>query len=319
MNTINWALVGTSGYAQRECLPAFAGTPTARLAAVVSSTSERAAQFAAAHGNVRGYGDIEAVCKADDIAAVWIASPSYLHYDHARAAIAAGKHVLLEKPIALDVRQGWELVELAERAGVRLATGYQARYVPGHQRMRTLIADGELGSLVAVRSLYGMRRPGPPPTWRGQRETARWGVLADIGTHHIDLMRMLAGEVADATGYTQHQRGFATEDLAVAVLRFECGALGTMTVTASHFRPTTVMEVVGTEGRVTAVNTSPDGQGTVTLVRADGEEVDITGETPVSAQAQLATVTSVFGGSDVPYATGADGARNLEILEAIAP
>ena len=57
----------------------------------------------------------------------------------------------------------------------------------------------------------------------------------------------------------------------------------------------------------------------MTLVRADGEEVDITGETPVSAQAQLATVTSVFGGSDVPYATGADGARNLEILEAIAP
>jgi 1,5-anhydro-D-fructose reductase (1,5-anhydro-D-mannitol-forming) len=57
----------------------------------------------------------------------------------------------------------------------------------------------------------------------------------------------------------------------------------------------------------------------VTLVRADGEEVDITGETPVSAQAQLATVTSAFGGSDVPYATGADGARNLEILEAIAP
>jgi len=69
VNTINWALVGTSGYAERECLPAFAGTPTARLAAVVSSTAERAAQFAAAHGDVRGYGDIEDVCKADDIAA----------------------------------------------------------------------------------------------------------------------------------------------------------------------------------------------------------------------------------------------------------
>ena len=100
MNTINWALVGTSGYAERECLPAFENTPTAHLAAIVSSTGERAAQFAAAHGIERGYSDIEAICKADDIAAVWIASPSYLHYDHARAAIAAGKHVLLEKPVA---------------------------------------------------------------------------------------------------------------------------------------------------------------------------------------------------------------------------
>ena len=142
MNTINWALVGTSGYAERECLPAFANTPAARLVAVVSSTSERGEQFAAVHGIERGHGDIKAVCHADDITAVWIASPSYLHYDHARAAIAAGKHVLLEKPVALDVRQGWELVELAEQAGVRLATGYQARYVPGHQRMRKLIADG---------------------------------------------------------------------------------------------------------------------------------------------------------------------------------
>jgi predicted dehydrogenase len=191
--------------------------------------------------------------------------------------------------------------------------------VPGHQRMRKLISDGELGSLVAVRSLYGMRRPGPPRTWRGRRETARWGVLADIGTHHIDLMRMLAGEVADATGYTGHQRGFETEDLAVAALRFECGALGTMTVTASYFRPATVMEVVGTEGLVRAVDTSPHGQGTVTLVRADGEEVDITGETPLSPQAQLAAVTDAFSGAGVPYATGADGARNLEILQAIAP
>jgi 1,5-anhydro-D-fructose reductase (1,5-anhydro-D-mannitol-forming) len=319
VNTMNWALVGTSGYAERECLPAFAGTPSARLAAVVSSTAGRAATFAAAHGIERGYSDIDGVCQADDIAAVWIASPSYQHYDHARAAIAAGKHVLLEKPVALDVRQGWELVELAGQAGVRLATGYQARYVPGHQRMRQLIADGELGAVVAVRSLYGMRRPGAPKTWRGQKETARWGVLADIGTHHIDLMRMLAGEITDAAGYTAHQRGFETEDLAVAMLRFESGALGTMTVTASYPQAATIMEVVGTDGRVTALGTSPDGQGTVTLVRADGTESDLTGETPVSAQAQLATVTSVFGGADLPYATGADGARNLEILEAIAP
>lgn len=319
MSALRWALVGTSGYAERECLPSFAATPSADLAAVVSGSRARAQEYARAHGIESGYDDIRGVCEADDIAAVWIASPSHLHYEHARAAIAAGKHVLLEKPVALDVRQGWELVELAERAGVKLATGYQARYVPGHQRMQQLIAEGELGSLVAVRSLYAMRRPGPPRTWRGRRETARWGVLADIGTHHIDLMRMLAGEIEDAVGYSAHQRGYETEDLAVAALRFACGALGTMTVTASYFRPTTVMEVVGTEGRVTAVDTSPSGQGTVTLVHADGRETDITGDTPLANQAQLAAVTAAFSGGDVRYATGADGARNVEILATIAP
>jgi 1,5-anhydro-D-fructose reductase (1,5-anhydro-D-mannitol-forming) len=319
VNPLRWALVGTSGYAERECLPSFAATPAAHLAAVVSSSRDRAQEFAGRHGIERGYDDISRVCAAGDISAVWIASPSHMHYAHARAAIAAGKHVLLEKPVALDVGEGWDLVERAEQAGVKLATGYQARYVPGHQRMQQLIAEGELGSLVSVRSLYALRRPGPPRTWRGQRQTARWGVLADIGTHHIDLMRMLAGEIEDATGYSAHQHGYETEDLAVASLRFACGALGTMTVTGNYFRPTTVLEVVGSKARVVAVDTSPSGQGRVTLEQADGSETDITGATPLSNQAQLAAVTTVFSGGDVPYATGADGARNVEILAAIAP
>ena len=316
---LNWALVGTSGYAERACLPAFARTASAVPIAVASSSGERAVEFAAAHSIPAGYGSIDALCADDRVQAVWIASASHQHVEHARAVIAAGKHVLLEKPTALSAKQGWELVEAADAAGVKLATGYQARYVPAHQRMRDLISSGEIGTVVALRSLYGMRRPGPPRAWRGEKELARWGVLADIGTHHIDLMRMLVGEVTHATGYTAHQRGFQTEDLAVASLRFADGALGTMTVTGNYFRPTTVMEVVCTEGSVVAVDTSPDGQGSATLVRPDGTSCDITGETPNSIQAQLQAVTAAFLGGDVPYATGADGARNLEILEMIAP
>jgi len=316
---LNWGLIGTSGYAERACLPAFEQTSTADVVAVASSSGERAAEFAVAHSIPASYGDIDRLCADDDVRAVWIASASHLHVEHARAVLTAGKHVLLEKPTALNARQGWELVELAEAAGVKLATGYQARYVPAHRGMRELIQAGEIGTVVAVRSLYGMRRVGPPRTWRGRKELARWGVLADIGTHHIDLMRMLVGEVTDATGYTAHQRGYEIEDLAVASLRFAGGALGTMTVTGNYFQPTTLMEVVGSEGSVTAVNTSPDGQGSATLMRSDGTSVDITGKRPISVQAQLQDVTAAFLGGDVPYATGADGARNLEILEMIAP
>jgi len=316
---LNWGLVGTSGYAERACLPAFGQTESAALVAVASSSAGRAAQFAGAHAIPAGYGDVEELCHDSSVQAVWIASASYLHVEHARVALAAGKHVLLEKPTALNAKQGWELVELADAAGVKLATGYQARYVPAHQKMHELIGSGAIGTVVAVRSLYGMRRPGPPRTWRGDRSLARWGVLADIGTHHIDLMRMLVGEITEATGYTAHQRGFQTEDLAVASLRFAGGALGTMTVTGNYFRPTTLIEVVGTEGSVAANDTSPDGQGTARLVRADGSRVDITGPTPNSTQAQLAAVTSAFLGTDVPFASGVDGARNLETLEMIAP
>ena len=319
MTHLRWALVGTSGYAARACLPAFATVANADLVAVLSSSAERAAAFAASHGIAKPYSDLGALCRDDEIDALWIASPSHLHYEQAMEAIRAGKHVLLEKPSALESGQAWKLVDAAAAAGVHLAVGYQARYVPAHLEMRRIITAGELGPITAVRSLYGMRRTAPPHSWRGDKEKARWGVLADIGTHHIDLLRMLAGEITGAAGFTAHQRGYATEDLAAVALRFDSGALGTMTVTGSYYTPTTTVEVVGLDGLVRATDTSPDGQGTAVLIRTDGTETDITGATPRSFDAQLATVNQAFQGLEVQYATGRDGARNLEILEMIAP
>jgi 1,5-anhydro-D-fructose reductase (1,5-anhydro-D-mannitol-forming) len=275
--------------------------------------------FAAEHGIPAVHEDLKSLGDDPDIAAVWVASSSYLHYEHALAAIDAGKHVLIEKPIALTAEQGWELVRRADSAGVQIATGYQARYVPAHQRMRELIQEEAIGRVVAARTLYGLRRVGPPKTWRGEASKARWGVLADIGTHHIDLLRMLLGEIADASGFTEHQNGFETEDLAVASLRFTNGALGTLTVAGNWFRPTTVVEVVGTDGALVATDTSPDGQGHAEWVTRDGAVQDITGATPSSQQAQLATVSAAFLGADAAYATGLDGARNLEVLEMISP
>jgi 1,5-anhydro-D-fructose reductase (1,5-anhydro-D-mannitol-forming) len=316
---LNWGLVGTSGYAARTCVPAFGASPTAQLSAIVGSTPQRAREFAAEHSVPRVHDDVAALCADPDISAVWIASSSYLHFDHAVTAIAAGKHVLLEKPIALTSAEGWKLVQLAEDAGVYLATGYQARYVPAHQRMQTLIADGAIGRIVTARSLYGMRRIGAPRTWRGERDKARWGVLADIGTHHIDLLRMLLGDVIAAAGETEHQNGYETEDLAVATLRFADGVVASMVITGGWFRPTTVVEVVGTDGCLIATDTSPDGQGHAELITPDGTTTDITGSTPVSAHAQLDTVTAAFLGADVAFATGEDGARNLDVLELISP
>ncbi|MEY2571558.1 MAG: hypothetical protein QOE63_1908 [Acidimicrobiaceae bacterium] len=321
MGTLNgqvrWALVGTGGYARRDCAPAFAAVDRADLVAVVSSDADRAKAFAEGLDVAIATDDVSAAVEHDDIDAVWIASPSHMHAEHGRIAIEAGKHVLLEKPIALDAREAWELVALAEKAGTVLATGYQARYVPAHLRMKALIDEGVLGTLVMARSFYGMRRVGPPRTWRLHKETARWGTLADIGTHHLDLLRMLVGEVDGVSGFTAHRKGYETEDAATLALHFAVGAVGTLTASSVVGRPAVVVEVLGTEGSLVATGTSPDGQGTATLHLADGEPEDITGPTPLSFAAQLDTVTRAMAGEDVAYATGVDGARNVEILEQI--
>ncbi len=200
-----------------------------------------------------------------------------------------------------------------------LATGYQARYVPGHLAMGRLIAEGAIGSVSIARTYYGIHRPGPPPEWRQRRESARWGALADVGTHHLDLLRMLLGDVAAAEAVYGRQLGFETEDVVAAALRLESGALASLAISTNVWQVSTRVEVHGTEGALVAVDTSPRGEGSVTLLRPDREPEELSAERPLSWTAQLEAVTRAAQGEDVPYATGEDGARNLEILEQLVP
>jgi 1,5-anhydro-D-fructose reductase (1,5-anhydro-D-mannitol-forming) len=314
---MRWGMVGTRGLVDKGGLNAFEKAENAELVAALSSDAARAKEFGAEHGVETATADLEEFLAAPGLEAVWIASPTWLHQEQGRAAIEAGKHVLLEKPLAITVKGGWDLVEASKDAGVLLATGYQARYVPGHQTMKRLIDEGAIGEVTVARTYYGIHRPGPPPEWRQKRDTARWGALSDVGTHHIDLLRMLLGEITEATGYFERQQDFETDDAVAAALRLESGAVATLTISTNAWVQYTRVEVHGTEGALVAEDTSPTGQGRVSLLRRDEEPEDVTGDRPNSWVAQLETVTRAAAGEDVPYATGEDGARNLEIMEQI--
>jgi 1,5-anhydro-D-fructose reductase (1,5-anhydro-D-mannitol-forming) len=314
---MRWGMIGTRGLVDKGGLNAFDQAENAELVAALSSDAERAKEFGAEHDLETATADLDEFLAAPGLEAVWIASPTWRHHEQGRAALDAGKHVLLEKPLAIDVKSGWDLVEAAKKAGVLLATGYQARYVPGHIAMKRLLEEGAIGKVTTARTYYEIHRPGPPPEWRQKRETARWGALSDVGTHHIDLLRMLLGEITEASGYFERQQGFETDDAVAAALRLESGAVATLTISTNAWVQWTRVEVHGTEGALVAEDTSPTGQGKVTLLRTGEDPEDITGDRPNSWVAQLETVTRAASGEDVAYATGEDGARNLEIMEQI--
>jgi 1,5-anhydro-D-fructose reductase (1,5-anhydro-D-mannitol-forming) len=317
LKLMRWGMIGTRGLVQKGGLAAFEQAENAELVAVLSSDSERADAFGTEHGVETATADVDEFLRAPGLEAVWIASPTWRHHEQGRAALDAGKHVLLEKPLAIDAERGWDLVEAARKSGVVLATGYQARYVPGHQNMKRLIAEGAIGEPSVARTYYGIHRPGPPPEWRQKRDTARWGALSDVGTHHIDLIRMLLGEISEASGYHERQQDFETDDAVAAVMRLEAGAVATLTISTNAWVQYTRVEVHGTEGALVAEDTSPIGQGKVVLLRAGSDPEDVTGERPNSWVAQLETVTRAASGEDVAYASGEDGARALEIMEQI--
>jgi predicted dehydrogenase len=312
---MRWGLIGTRGYAAKAAAPGIARSTRGKLAAILGRDAEATRRFAE-DNDAEPFTDVQRFLAAG-IDAVWVTSPTWLHHDHSVAALGAGLHVLCEKPLAYTAEDAWDMVEIAKESRRVLATGYQGRYVPGHQRMVDLIRSGAIGEVTVARTYYGVHRPGPPPEWRQKKETARWGALADIGTHHLDLLRMLLGEIHEAHGVTGNQLGFETEDVAVASLRFRSGVLGILAATVNVWKEHTRVEIHGTEGALIAVDTNPAGKGDVFLL--DGSEPegrDVTPSKPESVWAdQIDAVSAVADGEAVAYATGEDGARNIEILE----
>jgi 1,5-anhydro-D-fructose reductase (1,5-anhydro-D-mannitol-forming) len=314
---MRWGLIGTHGLFDRGGKNAFEEAEDAELVAVLSSDPARAEEFSSEHDVETATADMSEFLATPGLEAVWVASPTWLHHEQGKAAIEAGVHVLLEKPLAYDAKSAWDLVEAAEEAGVKLATGYQGRYVPAHATMKRLLDEGAIGEPSVARTYYGIHRPGPPPEWRQKRSTARWGALSDVGTHHIDLLRMFLGDIDEASGYHDRALGFETDDAVGAALKFASGPVATLSISTNVWVQFTRVELHGTEGALVAEDTNPTGQGRALLLKPDADPEDVTGDRPNAWIAQLDTVTRVFSGEDLPYATGEDGAKAVEVMEKI--
>lgn len=185
----------------------FPGLPAVRQQVLVGR--DGAAVKAAAHqyGWAEAATDWEAVVARDDVDLVDICTPGDTHRDIALAALAAGKHVLVEKPLANTVVEAEEMVAAAASAratGTRAAVGFNYRRVPALALARELIADGRIGAVRQVRAAYlqdWLADAAAPMTWRLRKETAGSGVLGDLGSHVVDLVQLLLDEpVVTASG-----------------------------------------------------------------------------------------------------------------------
>jgi phthalate 4,5-cis-dihydrodiol dehydrogenase len=183
------------GAAGRAFLPPIAAHPGMVLAAIADPAAQVRANAAAELG-VAAYASVEELVADDTLDAIYIATPTDLHPQHVALACAAGKHVLVEKPMATSVAQALAMVEAAERAGVQLLVGHSHSYDLPIQRMRELIASGSLGRVRMVNTwcytdwIYRPRRPDELDDARGG------GVTFRQGAHQFDILRLLCGGVA---------------------------------------------------------------------------------------------------------------------------
>ena len=167
-----------------------------RVLGLAENTLERAQEKAAEMGISRAYGSLEDLLKDPDIDVVHLATPNYLHFPHAKAALLAGKHVICEKPLAMDLKQSRELVELAAEKGLVNVVNFNIRMYPMVQQARAMVQSGGLGDLFILQGSYLQDWLLLPTDWNWRLEPGLGGSLravGDIGSHWLDLLTFITG------------------------------------------------------------------------------------------------------------------------------
>jgi len=322
---LRFGVIGTSGHATRIAAPTLAVSPEAVLLGAAGSRPERSDELAKRHNLERSYASLEALLGDPDVDAVWICSPNHLHAAHVARCAAAGKHVLVEKPLATSVRDADAAIEAAGRAGVTLAVGYQHRFRPAHRRLFDLVRGGAVGAVGLVRihrfwrwPYYEDMDPSGPPAWRrSSAESGGW-VTNDLGSHLIDLALWLSGLPATLVGAALATQRFAveTEDTAALLLSLGGAAIGIVETSAANASPGSRIEIYGDAGWIRAEDTLT-GEGRI--VTSAGEEAPF--PTPAACEpyaAEVADFVRAVRGQPLMGASCGDGATVVALLEAAA-
>lgn len=314
---VGWGLVGLGNIARRMAR-AVAVTERASLAHVCSRDAGRAAAFAAEHGAAASSDSFDALLGDPSVDAVYVATPNLLHAEQAIRALEAGKHVLVEKPMALTLAEGEAIVAAARAADRRLGLGFHLRYHPAHREMRRRVQAGEAGEVVYVTAEWGSNPTMPDDLWHIDPKLAGFGSLGGIGVHMLDLVPWLVDDVVtEVVAFDDRARYGAMEYLTLATLRFARGAHAHVVCSRRLPYSTQSVTLFGSEERL-------EGRGTLGIEPVG--ELRVTGAGGSAAlplalsdlyelEAQAFT-DAVLGGE--PFAaSGEDGLRSMALLEAI--
>ncbi len=214
-------LVVGAGYLGMQRAAAAAVARGTKLIGVVDLDLARARQVAAAHG-VFASADIEEGLTLDGVDAVVVATPHSDHVESVELSLARGKHVLCEKPLAIETEDAWRLAHQADEAGLRLATGFNHRFYPPVCDALAIESEWALGRIESVRAQIGHVASAEfLAGWHGDRDLAGGGTLIDNGPHACDLIRRFLGEVGFARGMLRHDPNghFGCEREAFALFR----------------------------------------------------------------------------------------------------
>ena len=273
---VGWGLVGCGDIARKRVAPALRDLDNCELVAVSRADAARAESFAAEFRAKRWHEDWHDLVNDPEVEAVYVATPVHLHAEQAVAAAEAGKHVLCEKPLALTVAECERMNAAAADNGVLLGVAYYRSFYPAVERVREILESGEIGvPVIAQVNAFERFDPAPdhPRRWLLDRRRSGGGPMFDFGCHRVEVFLNLFGDVKAVralTGNVLFER--EVEDTACALLQFERGMQGVISVTHAAREAQDTLEVFGSEG---SIHVDVLNEGRLYVRTKEGERVEL--------------------------------------------
>ncbi len=319
---LRWGLLGT-GKIARTFARAVLETESGVLAAAGSRALETAAAFAAQFGIPRAHGSYEALLADPEVDAIYISTPHSMHAEWTIACARAGKHILCEKPIAMNAAQAEAMAAEAEKAGVFLMEAFMYRCHPFAAKAVELVKSGVLGEVALIESSFGHVLRFDAESRLFNRALGGGGIL-DLGCYPASISRLLAGaasgkafaEIAELTGAARLSPANGVDIVATAAVKFDNGIVGAlscaMEVTSASF-----VAVYGTRGSFRVEKPWHDAR-TIAL-KLEGREIemlDVSCERSVYALEADAVAAAIRDGQrESPCMTLADTLGNMRALD----
>lgn len=251
---IRWGIIGCGDVARKRVAGAIQNDPNSELVAVCRRNENKLREFANEFRVPTATTSAEELIASPEIDAVYIATPVNLHCPQTIAAADVGKHVLVEKPMAMSTAECDQMIVACSKADVRFGVAYYRPFYPVVHRIQQLIEAGEIGTVLSVSATTCTPfaiDPDEDGYWRVLPEAGGGGALMDIGSHRLDLFLRMFGSVSDVKAQVGTvAASYQADDVATLALRFESGVHGVLHCCFGSTTDPDEFAVLGTEGRL---------------------------------------------------------------------
>ena len=320
--TIRWGILGAGDVCEVKSGPAFQRAEHSELVAVMRRDSTKAEDFARRHGVGRWYDSVSDLLGDPEVDAVYIATPPRFHLEHTLAALAAGKDVYLEKPMAMSADECRQIIKAEEKSKNKLALAHYRRALPAFTRIRELIEDGTLGTVRLAELNFFLPEsnnliPDNGDNWRVNPAISGGGLFHDLSPHMFDLLLVYFGEPLAYEGFSLRQNSESSvDDFVQGTIRFADNIVfrGCWCFTVAESAVSESLVITGNKGQVSCTFFGDE----MRLRTVEGEQV-IPFTNPVNIQQPMIEQVCRYFLGEIPCpCSSSDGLRVMEIIDAFS-